>query len=45
MDQGVTQNLKLQYRKTLLLKKLAAFEENEEFQCNLLNALQMPQKS
>ena len=38
-DQGIIQNLKMQYRKYLLIKLIAAIEAKEEFSPNLLDAL------
>ena len=38
-DEGIIQNLKMQYRKYLLIKLIAAIEAKEEFSPNLLDAL------
>ena len=38
-DQGIIQNLKVQYRKYLLIKLFAAIEDIEDFSQNLLDAL------
>ena len=38
-DQGIIQNLKVQYRKYLLIKLIAAIEAKEDFSPNLLDAL------
>ena len=38
-DQGIIQNLKVQYRKYLLIKLISAIEAKEEFAPNLLDAL------
>ena len=38
-DQGIIQNLKLHYRKYLLIKLISAIEAKKEFSPNLLDAL------
>ncbi|XP_045167549.2 tigger transposable element-derived protein 4-like [Mercenaria mercenaria] len=45
MDQGVIQNLKVHYRKRVVISQVAAIENKEEFTINVLDALRFLQQS
>lgn len=41
MDQGIIQNLKIHYRKLVIMKQLKSIERNKELQITVLDALRM----
>ncbi|XP_052696183.1 tigger transposable element-derived protein 4-like [Crassostrea angulata] len=41
MDQGIIQNLKIHYRKLVIMKQLESIERNKELQITVLDALRM----
>ena len=41
MDQGIIQNLKVHYRKLVLRRRIAAIENNVDYEINMLNAINL----
>lgn len=45
MDQGVIENFKVNYRRLLLRKRIACFDENRKYDHNLLHALRFAKQA